>query len=175
MVIFWLRLERAKWEKESKKLDSTEVDRIIDKYKSKQAALISILQDIQAEYNYLPGDVLTYVAKKANLPLSRVCSVASFFASFSLKPRGRHLINVCLGTACHVKGGEKILERIEKELNIKTNETTEDLQFTAGAVRCLGCCSLGPVMRINEHIYGRLTQEKISKILNKYKGNRKNK
>lgn len=175
MVIFWLRLERAKWEKESKKLDLTENDRIIGKYESKQAALISILQDLQAQYNYLPGDILTYVAKKLNLPLSRVCSVASFFASFSLKPRGRYLINVCLGTACHVKGGGKILERIEKELNIKTNETTEDFQFTAEAVRCLGCCSLGPVMRIDEHIYGRLTQGKIPKILNKYKGNRKNK
>jgi len=150
-------------------LDITEIDGVIDKYKGERGSLIAILQDVQARYNYLPEDALRQVTKKLNLPLSHVCSVASFFTSFSLKPRGRHLISVCLGTACHVKGGEKILERIGRELNIKPDETTEDLQFTVEVVRCLGCCSLAPVMRIDAHIYGRLTQEKIPKILEKYK------
>jgi len=144
------------------------ISEIIDKYEGKKEALIQIMQDINSEYNYLPMDKLKYLSEKLTVPLSEIYGIATFYKTFSLKPRGKHLVNVCMGTACHVKGGENILQKFERDLNVKAGETTQDLNFTLKTVRCLGCCSLSPVARIDKDIYGRLTQAKISKTLKKY-------
>lgn len=149
-------------------LDPTKVDEILKRYKGEQGLLISILQDIQAEFNYLPKEALLRVSEGLDVPVSQVFSVATFFKIFSLKPRGRHLLNVCMGTACHVKGARGILGKIERELGVGEGGTTDDLRFTVDTVRCVGCCSLGPVVVVDEETYGRLTQEEIPKILNNY-------
>ena len=145
------------------------VDSIIESYKGEKGLLIPLLQDIQAECNYLPKEALIRVSEGLDIPLSHVYSVATFFKAFSLKPRGRHQINVCLGTACHVRGGKDILVKIERDLGIEAGDTTEDLQFTLETVRCVGCCSLGPVVVIDEETHGRLSQQKVPDILQKYR------
>jgi len=149
-------------------MDLQAVDKIIDRYEAKSSALIGILQDIQKKYRYLPKEALSLTKKRLNIPLINILSVATFYNIFTLKPRGRHLINVCMGTACHVKGAGKILERLERELGIKRSETTHDLKFSLEIVRCVGCCSLAPVMRIDSDTYGNLRQDKAIKILKKY-------
>ncbi|TET37995.1 MAG: NADH-quinone oxidoreductase subunit NuoE [Dehalococcoidia bacterium] len=145
------------------------VDSIIDSYKGEEELLISLLQDIQAECNYLPREALIKVSERLDVSLSQVFSVATFFKAFSLKPRGRHIINVCLGTACHVRGGKGILAKIERDLGIEAGEPTQDLRFTLETVRCVGCCSLAPVMVIDEETHGRLSQEKVPRILENYR------
>lgn len=143
-------------------------DEIMARYQYRDAALIAILQDIQRRFNYLPQNLLRYVALRMNVPLTRVYSISTFYKAFSLKPRGKHLINVCLGTACHVRGGMKILERLERELGIKNEETTYDEKFSLKSVRCVGCCGLAPVIVIDNEFHGNLTQEMIPKVLAKY-------
>jgi NADH-quinone oxidoreductase subunit E len=130
--------------------------------------LVSILQDVQAEYNYLPEEVLVEVSQTLGAPLSQVYSVATFFKAFSLEPRGRYLINVCLGTACHVRGAVKVIEAIERELDIKTGETTKDLKFTLERVNCVGCCALGPVVVINGEYHGQMKTDKVKALLKNY-------
>lgn len=144
------------------------VEKIIDRYGAKSSALIGILQDVQEKYHYLPKETLSLIKNRLNIPLINILSVATFYNIFTLKPRGRHLINVCMGTACHVKGAGKIMERLERELRIKAGETTRDLKFSLETVRCLGCCSLAPVMRVDSDTYGDLRQDKAIKILKKY-------
>ena len=144
------------------------VERIIDKYKREKKALISILQEVQEEYNYLPKDVLFYIRDKLNVPLTQIYGVAAFYNAFSLKPRGRHLITVCTGTTCHVKGAGKILEKLERDLGIKNGEVTKDLRFSLETVRCVGCCSLAPVIKVDGDTYGRVRQDDLIKILKRY-------
>jgi len=144
------------------------VDRVIDKYGREKKTLISILQDIQQEYNYLPKDVLLYIRDKLGVPLTQIYGVATFYNAFSLKPRGRHIITVCTGTACHVKGAGKILEKLERDLKIKNGGVTEDLRFSLESVRCLGCCSLAPVVKVDENTYGRVRQDELMEILRHY-------
>jgi NADH:ubiquinone oxidoreductase subunit E/NAD-dependent dihydropyrimidine dehydrogenase PreA subunit len=141
---------------------------IIDSYHGERGALIPILQDINSEYRYLPEDTLRYVAQRLEIPLSQVLHMATFYNAFSLKPRGKHLINVCLGTACHVRGASRILEEIERELGIAPGETTKDLKFTLETVNCLGACALGPLMVIDGEYFGNMTLGKTSKILGRY-------
>ncbi len=143
-------------------------DEIMARYHYRDSALIAILQDIQKRFNYLPQNLLRYVALRMNVPLTRVYSISTFYKAFSLKPRGKHLINVCLGTACHVRGGMKIMERLERELGIKNEETTYDEKFSLKSVRCVGCCGLAPVIVIDNEFHGNLTQEMIPKVLAKY-------
>jgi len=142
---------------------------IIEKYKDNPNATVAILQDIQEEYNYLPREAMTKVSKEFNIPLSRLLSVATFYSAFSLTPRGKHKINVCLGTACHVRGGARIMNKVERELGIKRGETTEDLRFSLDEVRCLGCCGLAPVMVVGGDVHGKLSEDKVMSILDKYK------
>jgi len=144
------------------------VDKVIDKYKRERKALISVLQDIQQEYNYLPKDLLLHIKERLNVPLTQIYGVATFYNAFSLKPRGRHLITVCMGTACHVKGAGRILEKLERDLKIKSGGVTKDLRFSLESVRCLGCCSLAPVVRVDEEVYGRVRQDKLMRILSHY-------
>jgi len=152
---------------EAKQLEKRVVS-VLDNYRRDKGMLVSILQDIQAEYNYLPRETLEQVSQGLDVPLSRVYSAATFFKALSLTPRGRHLINVCLGTACHVRGGVKVLEAIERDLDIKAGETTKDLKFTLETVNCVGCCALGPVVIVDEKYYGEMNVGKVGSLLEKY-------
>jgi NADH:ubiquinone oxidoreductase subunit E len=145
------------------------LDTILDRYKGESGVEIPILQDINIEYNYLPKEALFYVAEKLETPVSRLYEIGTFFNAFSLEPRGKHIVSVCLGTACHVQGAGKILERLEGDLKIKEGGTTEDMAFSLETVRCLGCCGLAPVVTIGEDLYGKVTQSRLSRILKKYK------
>jgi len=145
------------------------VDSLIDSYGDKKEQLISLLQDIQAEFNYLPQDVLVRVSQKLEIPLGQVFSVATFFRAFSLKPRGRHLVTVCLGTACHVKGGQRLVDKMERDYGIKPSETTEDMRFTLETVNCLGCCALGPVAVVDGKYESRMNPDKLDRVLRGYK------
>ena len=150
------------------KIETSKVDKVVDSFGGDLTQLIGILQDIQARFNYLPREALVRVSERMEIPLSQVFGVATFFKAFSLTPRGRHQINVCLGTACHVRGGTRILEKLERDLKVEAGRTTEDLRFSLESVRCLGCCSLGPVVVVDDDTYGRLNQEKVSKLLDQY-------
>jgi len=149
------------------------VKTIVEKYHGEKSALISILQDVQKEYAFLPKDALSLLSEEMEIPLSRVYEVSTFYNSFSLVPRGRHVIAVCAGTACHVKGGPKLRSRLETELNIECGETTEDRMFTLEEVRCLGCCSLAPVVKVDGDIHAYLEEGKIPGILENYREERR--
>ena len=152
-------------------MSSVSDEKFVDEIAKKagESSLITILQEVQSRYNYLPEQVLALLSKKLEVPLSRIFSLATFYRSFSLKKRGKNLVKVCLGTACHVKNANNLLEKAKRDLNLSDEVmTTKDLNFTVEKVRCLGCCSLAPVVLINEDTYGSLTQEKMSKILKKY-------
>jgi NADH-quinone oxidoreductase subunit E len=144
------------------------VGQVLQKYQYDKSLLVDILQDIQAETGYLPKEALSEASHRLGVPLSRVYSVATFFKAFSLKPRGRHLIHVCMGTACHVRGAVKVLEKVEQELGIKTGETTSDLKFTLETVNCVGACALGPMVIIGEDYHGEMTPDAISPVLKNY-------
>lgn len=144
------------------------VGQVLQKHRYDKSLLVDILQDIQAEGGYLPKEVLEETGKGLGVPLSRVYSVATFYKAFSLKPRGRHLINVCMGTACHVRGAGKVLERIEQELGIKTGENTPDNKFTLETVNCVGACALGPMVIIGEDYHGEMTPDAVGSVLKNY-------
>lgn len=141
---------------------------IEEEYNNDPENVIMILQAIQRHYNYLPRPALEYLSEKIDIPLSKIYGVATFYSTFSLEPRGRNIVSICLGTACHVRGGERIRERIENVLNISDGETTGDKRFTLESVRCVGCCSLGPVVKINEDVHARMASDQVNKILNQY-------
>jgi NADH-quinone oxidoreductase subunit E len=145
------------------------VKQVLQKHQHDKALLVDVLQDIQAEIGYLPQEALEETGRGLGVPVSRVYSVATFFKAFSLKPRGRHLINVCLGTACHVRGSDKVLAEIERELKIKAGETTQDLKFTLETVNCVGACALGPMVIVGEEYHGEMTPEGVASVLQKYK------
>ena len=149
--------------------EELKVKSFITKHNNEKKALIAILQDIQIEYNYLPQEVLRIVSKRLDVPLIDIIGVATFYRAFSLEPRGEHLVTVCMGTACHVRGGPKILEEFERKLNIKSGETTEDGQFSLETVSCLGCCAIGPVVVVNGDYYAQTTIRKVDSILKKYR------
>lgn len=144
------------------------VEAILDNYQRNRGLLVSILQDIQAEYSYLSKEALVQVSQGLGVALSQVYSVATFFKAFSLKPRGRHLINVCLGTACHVRGAVRVLEEIERGLGIKAGETTEDLKYTLETVNCVGACALGPIVIVNGKYLGQMKTDKVKSLLESY-------
>ncbi|MCX7904787.1 MAG: NADH-quinone oxidoreductase subunit NuoE [Caloramator sp.] len=142
---------------------------VIKKYKDVKGGLIPVLHQIQNIYGYLPEDVLKIVSQELNVPMSEIYGVASFYSYFSLEPKGEHIIRVCLGTACYVKGAQGLIDRLSKELGIEVGKTTQDGKFTLEATRCLGACGLAPVMVIGEKVYGRLTPDDIPNILKEYK------
>ncbi len=150
-------------------MNESKITEIIEKYGKDSNAIVAILQDVQEEHNYLPREELEKLSKELDVPLSRILSVATFYNAFSLTPKGKYPINFCLGTACHVRGGERIMEKIERELGIKRGETTEDLKFSLDEVRCLGCCGLAPVMMVGKDVQGKLSEAKVIPILNEYK------
>lgn len=144
------------------------VDEIIAQYKGQPSALIQVLHQVQLLFGYLPSDIQLKVANGLGVPLSEVHGVATFYAFFSLQPKGKHTISVCKGTACYVRGSAKVLERLEKELGIKAGETTSDGNFSLQVVRCLGACGLGPVLTVDEDVHARLKPDKVPEILKKY-------
>lgn len=150
-------------------LDYRELDDIIENdFANDKENLIMILQAIQRKYNYLPRPALTYLSAKIGIPYSQIYGVATFYSTFSLEPRGRNIISICTGTACHVRGAERIREKIGGQINISDGQTTPDGRFTLETVRCIGCCSLGPVVKINEDMHGRISTEEIEKVLDHY-------
>ena len=144
------------------------IKHILEKYEYKKSRIIQILNEIQKSYNYLPQDVLQYISQQLKLPLSNIYSIATFYSAFSLKPRGKHLVTVCMGTACHVRGAPAVLSRLEERLKIKTGSTTPDNQFTLRTVNCLGACALAPIVVIDEEYHGQTTVNKVDKVLNSY-------
>ena len=149
-------------------MKKADIDRILKEYDYKKSAIIPVLQDIQAENRWLPPGTLRYVSEKLDIPLIDVYSIATFYKSFSLKPRGKHVITVCLGTACHVRGAPDVLNEIENQLDIEMEETTPDNNFTLETVRCLGTCAIGPVVTIDGKYYGQMNSKKIHSILKTY-------
>ncbi len=144
------------------------LDEVIESYKGKSGGLIPVLEQAQKILEYIPIPVQKRVAEGLNLPLSRVYGVVTFYSFFTMTPRGKHTVRVCLGTACYVRGGKTIAKNIEKVLGIKEGETTEDRLFTYESVRCLGACGLGPVVVINDEVHGRMKPAKIKELLAQY-------
>jgi len=147
---------------------SKSVETIIDSYQHDKGQLVAILQEIQREYLYLKKEALEEVSEIMSIPVSQIYSVATFFKAFSLKPRGRHLINVCTGTACHVRGATRILEKMERDLEINRGETTHDLKFTLETVNCVGACALGPMVIIDGEYSGQMKTDKVEDLLDQY-------
>ncbi|MBA7635430.1 NADP-reducing hydrogenase subunit HndA [subsurface metagenome] len=145
------------------------VDSLIDSYIDKEELLISLLQDIQTEFNYLPQDVLVSVSQKLDIPLSQVYSLATFFKAFSLKPRGRHLVTVCVGTACHVRGAQRMVDKLGRDYDLRPGGTTENSRFTLETVNCLGCCALGPVVVVDGKYESQMKADKLDRVLRKCK------
>ena len=150
-------------------MEVSKIDNIIRQYGGRESAILAILQDIQSEEKYLPKETLEYVSQRMQIPLGQVFRIATFYNALSLKPRGRHKIDVCLGTACHVRGGERILSKLERDLGVSVGETTKDKRFTLESVHCVGCCSLGPVAVIDGDVFGRLSQDKVPALLKEFK------
>ena len=149
-------------------IDVHEIDKIANKYRDDRSALIQVLLDVQNEYNWLPEAALRRIGERLGVAFSEIYRVASFYKALSLTPRGRHQVRVCLGTACHVRGAPRILEKVEQALNIKAGDTTQDMKFTLDRVNCLGCCALGPVMVVDGEAHGKLALAKVEKVLNEY-------
>ncbi len=141
---------------------------IIAKYKGKPGGLIPVLEEAQVALEYIPFSVQKAIARGLNLPLSRVYGVVTFYSFFTMTPRGRHTVRVCLGTACYVRGGKALAETIEKNFGVKEGETTPDRKFTYESVRCLGACGLGPVIVVDNDVHGRVKPAKVKEILNAY-------
>jgi NADH-quinone oxidoreductase E subunit len=141
---------------------------VIEKHKDHKGATMPILQEAQAIYGYLPEEVQLIIAEALDMSLSEIYGVVSFYSQFSLNPVGKHVVAVCMGTACYVKGAQEILERCEKKLGIKAGEVTEDGEFSIAAVRCIGACGLAPLITVGEHVHGRITVADVDGILEQY-------
>jgi len=149
-------------------MEANKVDQIVDQYGGERRHLIGVLHDTQSEYGYLSREAIQMIAQKLGVPLTQVLRVASFYAAFSFEPRGRHLISACLGTTCYVRGMGRVLDKIRDHLDIEPGQTTSDRSFTLETVRCLGCCSLAPVMTVDGKTYGRLRRDKVEGILKRF-------
>jgi len=149
-------------------MDNKKMASILDKYDRDMGQLVPILQDVQAEENYLPKEALVQVGQGLGISLTQVYSVATFFKAFSMKPRGRHLINVCMGTACHVRGAERVLEKIERDIDIDAGDSTDDGRFSLETVNCVGACALGPIVVIDGDYAGQMRSTKVEKLIKKY-------
>jgi len=150
-------------------IETAALEGILDRHGRDPANVIAILQDIQGLVNWLPEEDLRYVCSKLEIPPSKMMALATFYRSFSLEPRGKHIVQACLGTACHVRGGERILGAIERELGIRGGETDEDLQWTLETVGCLGACALGPIVVVDGEYHGQMTSAKATRLLQRIK------
>lgn len=146
------------------------VQQIIEKYPKEQRYILAVLQDVQRVYNYLPRPVLELLSEHLGVPLSRLYSIATFYKALSLKPKGRTVIKVCDGTACHIRSSAVIIDEIKNILGLSPGETTEDMEFSLETVNCLGSCAIAPVMVVNERYYGKVTPNLVREILSRYGG-----
>jgi NADH-quinone oxidoreductase subunit E len=153
-------------------MDLNSVDLIVDKYQEKRTALISILHDVQDRYKYLPEEALKMVASRLRMDINEIYGVATFYKSFTLIPQGKHSITLCLGTACHVRGGPKILRELKGLLHIEPGQTTVDRQFSLNVVNCLGVCAIGPVMMVDRKFYGEMGPIRAKRIIEKLNNKR---
>jgi NADH:ubiquinone oxidoreductase subunit E len=151
------------------KINLETIDKIIDNYRADRESLLMILQDINDIYHYVPPEVIPLLSDRLGVKKSQIYGVATFYKTISLEPRGKYIINVCTGTACHVRGAEKIVEALEQDLKIKEGETTGDNLFTLEAVRCIGCCASGPVITVNQETHGGLDRSGVLKVVEAYK------
>lgn len=149
-------------------IDLAAIDHVLDDYRDTEGALIPVLQAAQAIYGYLPAQAMEKIADVLRVPISQIFGVVTFYSQFRLKPRGKHIIRLCQGTACHVRGAGAILNTLEDQLNINAGETTKDGQFTLETVACVGACSLGPVVMVDDETHGRLSPEQMPDILAPY-------
>ena len=153
-------------------MDLNSVDLIVDKYQEKRTALISILHDVQDRYKYLPDEALRMVASRLRMDINEIYGVATFYKSFTLTPQGKYSITLCLGTACHVRGGPRILRELKGLLKIEPGQTTADRQFSLNVVNCLGVCAIGPVMMVDQKFYGEMNPFRAKKIIEKLNNKR---
>lgn len=149
--------------------ETLNVDKVLRGWSERAENLIPVLQEIQTQFHYLPEPALRAVAQRLEVPLTEVFQVATFYSCFSLEPVGKHLVQVCLGTACHVRGAPRVLDRLLRELKLGAPGTTKDFNFTIRIVRCVGCCGLAPVVRVNANTLPHLTQVKVPGLLKKYR------
>ncbi len=144
------------------------VDEIIGRYPAQPGVLIQLLLDLQSEFNWISKETILHINERLQIPISQIYRVVSFYKALSLMPRGNHVVSVCLGTACYVGGGPRIMDKAEESLEIKAGETTQDMKFTLERVNCLGCCALGPVVVVDRDYYGKLTPAKVKEVLGNY-------
>ena len=163
-----MKAEDTELLKEFTKGQVAKLNSIIEKFKGKPGGLIPVLEEAQVALEYIPISVQKRIASGLNLPLSRVYGVVTFYSFFTMTPRGKHTVRVCLGTACYVRGGKALTEALENQFGIKQGETTADRMFTLESVRCLGACGLGPVVVVDEDIHGRLKPGKVKEVLSQY-------
>ncbi len=149
-------------------MDSKKIDQIIEKHQSQVSSLIQILLDIQSEYHWLPKEALEQVSDKLNVPLAQIQHIATFYKAFSLVPKGKHRVHICMGTACHVRGAGRVLEKIQEYTGIGPGETDLELKFSLETVNCLGCCALGPVVEIDGKTHGNVSPGKTDDVLKNY-------
>ncbi len=146
-------------------MDTTRVDQIVDRYSADKSSLLAILQDIQAEENWLPREALVHVGERVGVPLAHIYRMATFFQAFSLEPRGKHICTVCFGTACHVRGAPMLVDKLERDLGIPAGGTSEDREYTLETVNCVGACALGPLVIVDGEYHGNMTSAKLDKVL----------
>jgi NADH-quinone oxidoreductase subunit E len=149
-------------------IDLDKVNEIVDSYGAEVGSLIQILLDVQRQYNWLPPETLRLIGERLDIPITRVYRVASFYKALSLVPRGEHIVKVCLGTACHVRGGVGIMDRLSQIMGIGDGETTKDMKFSLERVNCLGCCALGPILTVDGEYHGKMSSENVAKVLENY-------
>jgi NADH-quinone oxidoreductase subunit E len=153
---------------ETEIMDRKKIEQIINDHHSEASSLIQILLDIQNQFHWLPRESLEIVSEKLHIPLSRIQHTATFYRAFSLVPKGRHEINICMGTACHVRGAPRVLEVVQQIVGIQPGETDAEMKFSLDTVNCLGCCAIGPVMEIDEQHLGKLVPAKTAELLKNY-------
>lgn len=149
-------------------MNPKKIKEVLDRYPAEQGVLIQLLLDLQDEFNWISKEAIQRISERLKIPVSQVYRVASFYKAMSLMPRGKHTVNVCLGTACHVRGGPRVMDKVEENLKIKAGETTQDMKFTLERVNCLGCCALGPVMVVDKDYHGKLSPTKVKEVLDSY-------
>jgi len=151
----------------------SQIDTIIEQNGGKGSAILSILQDLQAKEKYLPKEALEYIGEKLHIPVNKIYRIATFYRAFSLSPRGKHEVCVCMGTACHVRGAQRIIDQVKLALDIRPGETTKDRNFTLETVNCLGVCAAGPVVAIDGQYFGKMSPGKVDGTLKKFRSDKK--
>jgi NADH-quinone oxidoreductase subunit E len=154
-------------------MSPSEIDAIIERYQGKSSSILAILQDIQAKEKYLPKEAMEHVGQRLTIPVNKIYRIATFYRAFSLQPRGRHEICVCMGTACHVRGAQRIVDQMNLQLGIHPGETTHDRNFTLETVNCLGVCAAGPVVAIDGQYFGKMISAKVEGTLKKFRSEKK--